>query len=84
MIEFLQEKKISKKTLDLISEFALNESTKREAEREANKGIINFGKYKGKKLTEISKLDKPYIMWLQKNNKYLNQDNKEIVDQLLA
>ena len=44
---------------------------------------MNFGKYKGKKLEEIFKLDKTYIKCLQKNNKYLNAVNKEIVEELL-
>lgn len=83
MVDFLTEKKVTKKTLDLIREFSMAEASKREVEREATKGIMNFGKYKGKKLTDIFKLDKPYLMWLQKNNKYLNSDNKEIVEELL-
>jgi uncharacterized protein (DUF3820 family) len=80
---FLEGKKCPQAYLDLISEFSLDYVEKRKQEQEKTKGIINFGKYKGKKLQDIYKLDKTYIMWLQKNNKYLNQVNKEIVEELL-
>ena len=80
---FLESKKCPQKYLDLIGEFSLDYVEKKKQEEEATKGIINFGKYKGKKLEDIYKLDKTYIMWLQKNNKYLNQVNKEIVEELL-
>lgn len=80
---FLEGKKCPQAYIDLISEFSLDYVEKRKQEQEKTKGIINFGKYKGKKLQDIYKLDKTYIMWLQKNNKYLNKVNKEIVEELL-
>lgn len=80
---FLEGKKCPQSYLDLISEFSLEYGEKRKQEQEATKGLMNFGKYKGKKLEEIFKLDKTYIKWLQKNNKYLNAVNKEIVEELL-
>ena len=80
---FLESKKCPQSYLDLISEFSLEYGEKRKKEQEATKGIMNFGKYKGKKLEEIYKLDKTYIKWLQKNNKYMNATNKQIVDDLL-
>ncbi len=51
--------------------------------KDLSSDTITFGKYKNKKLEDIYKLDKTYIMWLQKNNKYLNETNKQIVDELL-
>ena len=81
---FLEGKKCPQKYLDLISDFSLEYGEKRKQEQEASKGIMNFGKYKNKKLEEIYKLDKTYIKWLQKNNQFLNQSNKEIVEELLA
>ena len=80
---FLEGKKCPQSYLDLISEFSLEYGEKRKQEQEASKGIMNFGKYKGKKLEDIYKLDKTYIMWLGKNNKYLNASNKQIVEELL-
>ena len=80
---FLEGKKCPQAYLDLISEFSLEYGEKKKQEQEATKGLMNFGKYKGKKLEEIFKLDKTYIKWLQKNNKYLNAANKEIVEELL-
>jgi len=80
---FLEGKKCPQTYLDLISEFSLDYGEKKKQEQEESKGIMNFGKYKGKKLQDIYKLDKTYIMWLQKNNKYLNKVNKEILEELL-
>ena len=84
LMEHLEENKVSKKTLSLIKEFSSAESLKIQEKRESNKGIMNFGKYKGKRLEEVFKLDKQYVEWLNKNNNYLNSDNKEIVAQLLS
>ena len=81
--EHLESKKVPKKYIDLISIFALEYTTRREAEKEATKGIINFGKYRTKRFEDIYKLDKPYIMWMHKNNQYLSDANKEIVEELL-
>jgi uncharacterized protein (DUF3820 family) len=75
--------KCPKKYVDLISVFALEYSTKMEEQKKEMIGIMNFGKYKGKKIKDIIELDKPYVMWLQKNQKYLNDDNKQIVEELL-
>ena len=52
----------------------------REAE---NAGTMNFGKYKGKKLVDIAKLDADYIKWLAKNNKYLTSSNQELLKTLV-
>jgi len=42
--------------------------------------ILNFGKYKGKKLTEILKIDKDYLMWLYGEQKKLKQNNDSKFD----
>lgn len=81
--EHLESNKVPKKYIDMISIFALEYSTQREAENKANEGIMTFGKYKGKKIMDMHKIDKPYIMWLKKNSKYLSDANKEIVEELL-
>ena len=82
--EFLETNKVSKKTLDLISTFAKEESEKLEEKREATKGIMTFGKYKSKPIKQVYEIDPQYITWLQKNNKYLSDDNKAIVEELLS
>jgi hypothetical protein len=84
LIDFLEENKVEQKTLDLIKEFASAESEKIELNKDKTVGIMNFGKFKGKKITEIFKLDPQYVKWMQKNNKYLSDDNKAIVDELLS
>lgn len=82
--EFLETNKVSKKTLDLISTFAKEESEKLESKREATKGIMSFGKYKSKPIKQVYEIDPQYITWLQKNNKYLSDANKAIVEELLS
>jgi hypothetical protein len=81
--DHLESNKCPKKYIDLISTFALEYSTKLEAEKEATKNMITFGKYKGKKFEDVYTLDKPYIKWMMKNNKYLSSANKQIVEDLL-
>ena len=84
LVEHLEEHKVNKKTLELIKAFATLEKEKIEAERKETEGLMNFGKYKGKKIEDVYKLDKQYIEWLGKNNQYLRSDGKEIVAKLLA
>ena len=70
-------------TINLVKDFAkeaYDEKQKKEAE---NAGIMNFGKYKGKKLEDIAKLDMPYMKWLAKNNKYLTATNQELLKKLV-
>ena len=80
---FLEGKKCPSKYLELISEFSLDYMEKKKQDQEETKGIMNFGKFKGKRIEEIYKLDKTYVKWLGKNNQFLNQSNKEIVEELL-
>ena len=80
---FLESKKCPQKYLDLIGDFSLEYGEKKKQEEEATRGIMNFGKYKGKKLEDIYKLDKTYVKWLGKNDKFLNSVNKQIVEDLL-
>lgn len=84
LIDYLEEKKCPKKTLDLVKEFALEETERREKEREATKGIMSFGKFKGKQLKQIFEIEPTYIKWLSKNEKYLSEENREIVKELLS
>jgi uncharacterized protein (DUF3820 family) len=44
---------------------------------------MTFGKFRGKQIREVFKLDPQYVSWLQKNNMYLSDANKIIVDELL-
>ena len=80
---FLEGKKCPEKYLELISDFSLDYMEKKKQDQEETKGIMNFGKFKGKRIEEIYKLDKTYVKWLGKNNQFLNQSNKEIVEELL-
>ena len=65
-------------TINLVKDFAkeaYDEKQKKEAE---TAGTMNFGKYRGKKLEDIAKIDAEYIKWLAKNNKYLTTTNQEL------
>ena len=81
--EFLQENKVSKKTLDLISTFAKEESEKLEEKREATIGLMTWGKFKNKKIEEVYKLDPQYIKWCLKNSQYLSESQKELMNSLV-
>jgi uncharacterized protein (DUF3820 family) len=83
LIDVLQENKCPTKYLDLIKKFAADESEKREEQNQATKGVMTFGKFRGKQIREVFKLDPQYVSWLQKNNMYLSDANKIIVDELL-
>jgi len=46
---------------------------------EETKDVLSWGKYKGKKVGDVFKLDPSYITWLSKNNNYLRPSQKEAV-----
>ena len=83
LIQHLESNKVSKKTIDLIKSFALEETTRREAEKEATKNIMSWGKYRDKQIDEVYKLDPTYIKWCLKNSQYLSDPQKELMTNLL-
>lgn len=83
LIDVLQENKCPTKYIELIKKFASDESEKREEQTQATKGVMTFGKFKGKKIEDVYKLDPQYVQWLKKNETYLSSANKVIVDELL-
>ena len=83
MIAHLEKNDVGFEAIEAAKEFARFEAILIKAEREASRGLMTFGKYAGKKLHDIHKLDAKYIKWLDKNRKYLNSENREIVDELL-
>ena len=70
-------------TINLIKDFAIKEYDAKQQREAETAGIISFGKYKGKKLVDIAKLDMPYMQWLAKNNKYLTASNQELLKTLV-
>ena len=52
----------------LIQEFGQLEFKK----RKANSDTLNFGKYRGRKVKDVSMFDKPYLQWLVKQ-KWLDE-----------
>jgi hypothetical protein len=83
LIQHLEDKKVSKKTIDLIKSFAFEETTRREAEKEATKNIMSWGKYKSRNIEDVYKLDPTYIKWCLKNSQYLSDPQKELMTNLL-
>jgi uncharacterized protein (DUF3820 family) len=70
-------------TINLIKEFAKDEYDAKQQRELESAGTMNFGKFKGKKLVDIAKLDKQYISWLAKNCKYLTASNQELLKTLV-
>jgi hypothetical protein len=64
LISHLEENKVNKKTIELIKSFSAAQALKIQEERAENAGLMNFGKYKGKHLSEVFKLDLQYCQWL--------------------
>ena len=83
LIEYLESCKTPKKYLDMIKTFSTEYADKMNKEKELNRGIITWGKYKNKRLEEVFKLDPGYMTWLNKNSKYLSEDNQKIVESLI-
>ena len=67
--------------VQMISDF---DQTERDRKKNAPPGEMTFGKYRGKQLADIYKLDPSYCMWLAKNNKYLSQENQSILTKLIT
>ena len=44
---------------------------------------LPFGKYKGKKIADVSKFDKPYLVWLRRQS-FLKENLKEALDEVLT
>jgi uncharacterized protein (DUF3820 family) len=70
-------------TINAIKDFAIEAYDAKVLKEITEAGTINFGKYKGKKLEDIAKLDMPYMKWLAKNNKYLTATNQELLKKLV-
>lgn len=40
--------------------------------------VMNFGKYKGKSISEVYKIDPQYLIWLSQNNDSFNLDGEKV------
>lgn len=65
-----------------IKKFSNEEYKRLNDQKKENEGKMTFGKYKGKKLIEVAKLDHNYIKWLKTNTQYLNSGLKEILSKI--
>lgn len=74
---------------DSFADLALTIYSFEQAERDSRKvnrkpGEMSWGKFKGKQLTDIYKLDPKYCLWLSKNCEYLSAENKDILTHLIS
>ena len=83
LIEKLENLNTPIATIHAIKDFAIAEYDAKVIKEAETAGTMNFGKYKGKKLVDIAKLDADYIKWLAKNNKYLTSSNQELLKTLV-
>ena len=83
LIERLQTLNTPVVTINAIKDFAIAEYDAKQQRQAETAGTMNFGKYKGKKLEDIAKLDMPYMQWLTKNNKYLTASNQALLKTLV-
>ena len=70
--------------IDVVQKFMLEERQKKEQFAAANHGVLTFGKYKGKHIEGVFKLDPSYCQWLHdKSAKFLRADIKDMLAVLL-
>ena len=65
-----------------IMSFEQADRDKRKANRKP--GEMGWGKYRGKLLADVYKLDPKYCLWLTKNCEYLSAENKDILTHLIS
>ena len=71
--------------VEVAREFMKAEYEEKKKYIEQNQGILSFGKYKGKNVREVYKLDPTYCQWLlDKSSKFLRDDIKAILNELLT
>lgn len=74
--------KVFNEIIQMLNDF--DQSDRENRKKSAEPGIMTFGKFKGKHIKDIYKLDPNYCMWLAKNNKYLSQENQSILTTLIT
>jgi len=68
---------------DAIMTFSFEQQNAKKEYTEEELSTISWGKYKGKKIEDIVKLDRKYILWLKKNESYLKKGQLELVEACL-
>lgn len=84
LIEALKAQQCPEQYIEVVKTFVVAERKVKDQYMEANRGIISFGKYKGKNVNDVFKLDKSYCQWMMnKQSSFLRADLKEILTELL-
>jgi uncharacterized protein (DUF3820 family) len=73
---------VSESIITSIKDISLEMYEERQKEQDLNFETYTFGKYKGKTFKAVAALDDRYILWTNKNNKYLCDKSKDIVADL--
>jgi uncharacterized protein (DUF3820 family) len=84
LVDYLELKGTPVATINFIKDFAIEQYAERKKHEEDTTGFKSFGKYKGKKLQDVAKLDYSYLLWLAKNDEYLSGSNRELVTSLVV
>jgi hypothetical protein len=84
LIDNLKSKDIPDATLEFIREFAKSEAKVLEAQNKATEGMYRWGKFKGKLIRDVYKLDPDYVKWSATNKQYLRASEIEIIESLIA
>jgi uncharacterized protein (DUF3820 family) len=72
-----------KLVIDCIREFSKSVANQIKQEENANPDTLPFGKYKGKKIEDIHKIDSKYLVWLRRQS-FLKDNLKEALDEVLT
>ena len=83
LIQFLKECGEKECTIKGIKDFSKTEGLKFQLKNEQEKQNFTWGKYKGKTIKAVFKLDKSYCEWALRSN-YLSVDKKQIISDLFS
>ena len=83
LIQHLKECGETEFTIKRIKDFSKTEAVKLKKEEEVGKQDFTWGKYKGKTIKDVFKLDESYCEWALRSN-YLSVDKKQIISDLFS
>jgi hypothetical protein len=80
----LKKNDCSEKAINTVRAFEKKDWQDKAKFRAKNSGVLSFGKYKGKNIRDVYKLDPGYCAWMhEKSQKFLSQDIKDVLIELL-
>jgi hypothetical protein len=79
----VNQKNIITSMIGSIKRFAEDQRKIINDEKEKQKGLFTWGKFKGKKIDAVFKIDQKYCEWALKSS-YLREDQKEYINMLIS